>query len=223
MMDYFARHHPDGMRTLIVTMDASWCYADRSFARDKIKNPFPFWLYDGKVLPYLTHILTADTIKLSRHKLSAMFGRRPLYRVDGYENFELGRMWRIDEAWERLAGKDNIMKWMSEGDRESLNSFAALDALETRLAQHGARTRFVLVFMPYYAPGVPPAGSLTAERLDLCKARAAQIAATHGSAYLDFLQDDRVTRDAANFWDALHYRSHIARAIEYAMAEERKP
>ena len=223
MMDYFQRHHPDGMRTLIVTMDTSWCYADRFFTRDRLKNPFPFWLYDGKFLPYLTHIVTMDTIKLSRHKLSAMFGRRPLYRPDGYDNFELGRMWRIDEAWERLASEHNVMSWMQENDKPSVNSFAALDALEARLTQLGSRTRFILAFMPYYAPGLPPAGSLTAERLDLCKARAAQIATAHGAAYLDFLQDDRVTRDAANFWDALHYRSHIARAIEYAMAEERKP
>ena len=222
MMDYFLRHHPNGVRTLIVTMDASWCYADRSFARDKIKNPFPFWLYDGKVVPYLTHIITMDTIKLSRHKLSAMFGRRTIYRADGYENFELGRMWRIDEAWERLAAKDNVMRWMSESDRSGLNSFAALDALEARLAQFGPQVRVVLAFMPYYAPGLPPAGSLTAERLALCKAHATQLAAAHGAAYLDFLQDNRVTQDAANFWDALHYRSHVARAIEYAIAEARK-
>jgi hypothetical protein len=76
--------------------------------------------------------------------------------------------------------------------------------------------------MPYYAAGLPQAGSLTAKRLEGCKARAAQLAAARGAAYLDFLQDDRMTRDPANFWDALHYRSHIARAIENAIAEAGK-
>lgn len=222
MMDYFLRHHPGGVRTVVVTMDVSWCAADRFFSRERIPNPFPFWLYDGKLLPYLTHVLTMDAIRLSRHKLVAMFGHKTLYRSDGYENFELGRMWRIDEAWERLAAAHNVMGWMSESDRPGLNSFAALDALAVRLEQLGPPVRTVLAFMPYYAPGLPPAGSLTADRLERCKARTAQLAAAHGAAYLDFMQDDRVTRDAANFWDALHYRSHIARAIEYAIAEARK-
>jgi hypothetical protein len=220
MMDYFLRHHPGGVRTLVVTMDTLWCTADRVFSRERILNPFPFWLYDGDRVAYAARVVTLDSIKLSRRKLNAMFGDKAPYRADGYENFELGRMWRIDEAWARLGV--GPMNWMIEADRSSLHSFAALDALETRLAQLGPQVRLVLAFMPYYAAALPAAGSLSAERLDGCKARAAQVAAAHGAAYLDFLQDDRLTRDAANFWDPLHYRSHIARAIEYAIAEARK-
>src|SRR6185369_15789850 len=220
MMDHFLRHHPNGVRTLVVTMDTLWCSADRLFSRDHILNPFPFWLYDGDRWAYASKVVTFDAIKLTRHKLRAMFGGGKRYRADGYENFELGRMWRLDEAWARL--NHGPMSWMAEADRPSLRNFAALDALDARLARLGPQVRIILAFMPYYAGAPPAAGSLTAERFEGCKARATRLAAARGGAYLDFLQDDPLTREAANFWDPLHYRSHIARAIEHAIADARR-
>lgn len=219
MMDYFRRHHPGRVRTLIVTMDVSWCAADRFFARDRINNPFPFWLYDDAPLTYLARLVTFESLRLARFKLAALLGHRKLQRPDGYDNFELGRMWRIEEAWQRLDGDHRIMQWMSETDRPSLNSFAALDALGRLLGRFEPAPQVVLAFMPHYAPALPPAGSLTAERIDRCKDRAARLAADHRAGYVDLLRDDRVTREAANFWDPPHYRSHIARAIETALAD----
>lgn len=215
LLDYFLRHHAGNARTLVLTMDSSWCAADRYFTRERINNPFPFWLYDGDRLAYLANLVTPESIRQSRYKLSALLGRGKLYGANGYDNFELGRMWRIEEAWERLDGLN--MGWMSDNDRATVDDFAAFDALETRLARI-SKTRIVIAFTPYYAPALPHPGSLTAERLDKCKRRAAGVAGAGSAAFLDFLQDDRMTRDPANFWDPPHYRSHIARLIENAIA-----
>jgi hypothetical protein len=116
----------------------------------------------------------------------------------------------------RLQG--HAMSWMRESDRSGVDSFAAFDALDAVLARTG-NARVVIAFMPYYAPRLPAPGTLTAERLDKCKLRAERLARTRGTAYLDMLQDDRLTRDPANFWDPPHYRSHIARVIENAIAD----
>lgn len=128
-------------------------------------------------------------------------------------------MWRIDEAWQRLGMDARIMQWMSVDDAGRMDAFAARDALEAFLGGLPPETKVVLVFTPYYAGGLPEPGSLTARRLDACKARAARLAHARKTAYLDFMQDNAATRDPANYWDPTHYRSHIAREIEEGIAQ----
>ncbi len=226
-MDYFLRHHPGRARTLVLSMDTSWCHADRYFARDRIAHPFPFWLYDGDRLTYASHVITFEAIGLSFRKIMIALGLRPpRARADGYDNFELGRMWRIDEAWQRLGMDARIMQWMSVDDAARMDSFVALDALDAFIGGLPQETNVALVFTPYYAGGLPDLGSLPAQRLDACKARAARLAQTRRTAYLDFMQDNAATRDAANYWDPTHYRSHIAREVEERIAlalESSKP
>ena len=218
-MDYFLRHHPGRARTLVLSMDTSWCHADRYFARDRIAHPFPFWLYDGDRLTYASHVITFEAIGLSFRKIMIALGLRPpRARADGYDNFELGRMWRIDEAWQRLGMDARIVQWMSVDDPARMDSFVAFDALDAFIGGLPPETKVALVFTPYYAGGLPEPGSLTAQRLDACKARAARLAQSRGAAYLDFMQDNAATRDPANYWDPTHYRSHIAREVEDRIA-----
>ena len=116
-MGYFLRHHPGRTRALVLSMDTSWCHADRYFARDRLAHPFPFWIYDGDRLAYAAHIVTFQGIGISWRKLMIAAGvSRPRARADGYDNFELGRMWHIDEAWQRL-GMDPPHPAMAERRR----------------------------------------------------------------------------------------------------------
>jgi hypothetical protein len=217
-MEYFLRHHAGRTRTLIVTMDKAWCHPDREFARDRIAHPFPFWIYESGPLAYAGRVVTFETIGLSQRKVMIAMGlRKPRARDDGYDNFELGRMWRIDEAWERLR-KDGRMEWFDAPDLPTVDGFAAFDALEALLGRLPPETKVVLVFTPYFAGALPEPGSTTAQRLDHCKARAARLAETRGAAYLDYLVDNAMTREAANFWDPTHYRIHIGRAMENEIA-----
>ena len=217
-MEYFLRHHAGRARTLVVSMDAAWCQADRQFARDRIAHPFPFWIYEDGPLSYAGRVVTFETIGLSRRKVMIALGLlKPATRDDGYDNFELGRMWRIDEAWERLR-KDGRMAWFNDTDLPSIDRFAAFDGLETLLGRLPPATKVVLLFTPYFADALPEPGSATAQRLEHCKARAARLADTRGAAYLDYLEDNAMTREAANFWDPTHYRIHIGRAMENEIA-----
>jgi hypothetical protein len=171
-MEYFRRHHPGRARTLIVSMDTSWCHADRYFARDRIAHPFPFWLYDGDRLAYAARAITFEAIGLSGRKVMIALGlSRPRARADGYDNFELGRMWRIDEAWQRLGMDARIIEWMSVDGAADMDSFAALDALDAFIGGLPNETKAALVFTPYYAGSLPEPGSSTARRLEACKMR----------------------------------------------------
>jgi hypothetical protein len=217
-MEYFLRHRAGRARTLVVSMDRAWCEADRQFARDRITHPFPFWIYEDGPLGYASRIVTFETIGLSHSKVMIALGlRKPRARDDGYDNFELGRMWRIDEAWERLR-QEGRMRWFSDTDLPTIDSFAAFDALDALVGRLPAETKVALIFTPYFAGALPEPGSATAQRMEHCKARAARLAEARGAAYLDFLQDNAMTREAANFWDPTHYRIHIGRAMENEIA-----
>jgi hypothetical protein len=203
---------------VVVAMDRTWCEADRLFARDRIAHPFPFWIYDGSPLAYAARILTIDRISLSTRKLKILLGwSRPRARVDGYDNFELGRMWRVDEAWERLRSEGQ-MEWFTAADVPTMNSFAALDALDALIGGLPPEVRVVLLFTPYFSGVLPAQGTSTAQRLERCKVRVERLAAIRTVGYLDFLQDNAMTREAANFWDPTHYRIHIGRAMENEIA-----
>ena len=217
-LEYFLRHHADRARTLIVAMDMSWCYPDRKFSRDELLHPFPFWLYEGDRLDYAAHVATIEGMGLSLRKLSILLGRAPpRERDDGYRNFELGRMWQIDEAWKRLEEKGRA-QWMTDADTKSIDHFAALDALDRVIAGLPEQIRVVLLFTPYFHGALPERGGPTERRIDGCKARTARIADMRSSVYRDFLQANAMTREAANFWDSTHYRIHIARLIENEIA-----
>jgi hypothetical protein len=213
MIDYFHRHHPQGINTLIVGMDAMWCHGDRYFARTRILHSFPFWLYDGDRLAYLSHIMSFPALHLSAWKLRVWLGLRQPGRADGYDDFEEGRMWQIDPGWTRSGPDQRLF------ERDAGDGFAALDALEQRVARLDPSTRVVFAFMPQYAGGLPPPDSVGGRRLQACKDRARQAAASgHRAAFLDLMQDGPLTRNAENFWDTLHYRGHVARQIEDEIA-----
>jgi hypothetical protein len=216
-MEYFLRHHTHA-RALVVAMDDQWCRPDRSFSRDHLMHPFPFWIYEGGPLVYAAHVVTMQNISLSARKLKILMGwSRPRKRDDGYDNFELGRMWRIDEAWERLRSQGR-MEWFNAADAPTMNDFAALDALDALIGRLPPEVKVVLLFTPYFAGALPAPGGPTAQRLERCKARVERLAAIRTAGYLDFLQDNAMTREAANFWDPTHYRIHIGRAMENEIA-----
>ncbi len=217
-MKFFRLNHAQP-GALIVTMDTSWCQDDSFFARDRINHPFPFWLYDDDPLAYLAEVMTFRTITFSRRKVLRLLGRRPgPERADGYDDFEKGRMWRYEEAWARL-GPDRRLAVDAPGAAPAREeSFAALDELD-RVIAGATATKVVLAFMPQYAGTLPAAASPEGRRLALCKARAARIARERERvAVIDMMVDAPETRAVENFWDPLHYRSHVAREIEDRIA-----
>jgi len=213
-LQYFLRHHAGRVRTLVITMDMLWCYPDRTFARDRILHPFPFWLYDGDRLDYMAHVAVIEGMGLSMRKLKLLLGRsHPRAPADGYVNFESGRTWRIAEARQRMEATGRML-WMTDADAATIDHFAALEALDGVIAGLPEQVKVVLLFTPYFSGTLPAKGGLTARRLESCKEHTARIAGMRNAIYRDFLQDDAMTQEIANFWDAMHYRIHIARLIE---------
>ena len=68
--------------------------------------------------------------------------------------------------------------------------------------------------MPVHVTAHAQPGSVAGQRDEACKQRAASIAAKHGSSMIDMRFHSTITRTDENYWDALHYRIHVARQIE---------
>jgi hypothetical protein len=67
--------------------------------------------------------------------------------------------------------------------------------------------------MPLHAAALPEPGTHAAAAEAECKARIANIARRRSAKVIDWRISSPLTRNDANYWDALHYRVPIATRI----------
>jgi hypothetical protein len=88
------------------------------------------------------------------------------------------------------------------------------------LARLDPGARIVLLIPPRYTGAIPAPGTPAAAELGACKDAYRRLAETrHNTWVLDFLADNRFTRREDDFWDTIHYRGPVARAIEDRLAD----
>jgi hypothetical protein len=88
------------------------------------------------------------------------------------------------------------------------------------LARLDPGARIVLLIPPRYIGAIPAPGTAAAAELDACKDAYRRLAETRRNTWmLDFLVDSRFTRREDDFWDTIHYRGAVARAIEDRLAD----
>jgi hypothetical protein len=214
MLRAFARQRSNPARTVIVTLDQFWCETDEQ--RLYTDKTFPAWLYqEGNDRQYLTNIFSLDAIQASFHRIAIKLGLAPEpARRDGYVPREARGIWTP----ERVASLATEQR--PTAARIPPTGFPALERLDAFLKSIDPKTEAVLVFLPYHTSVLPVPGSAAASWLSDCKARAAGIAKSRpGTAFIDRMVENAVTRDAGNFWDATHVRDHIVRGIEKDIAE----
>lgn len=212
--DWLLHHHRDGdLRGLVVGIDDSWCRSDGKLV---ITNPFPFWLYAPSALDYAVHLIQLGSIEATSRKIKLLLGYAAAARSDGYNDYEIGRVWDAASAAQRLARHDG-------GETTAAPAlpanFAAVPLLAQLLTRLPAETVVVLVMPPRHLSARPAQGSAAEAQAQACKERfAALISQRPHTQLLDFrLRPDMTERDE-DYWDPVHYRAPIARKMEVEIA-----
>jgi len=211
LADWFRRHHPGAsFRALVLGIDASWCRGDGLL---EIRDPFPFWLYSESRLDYVRGMLRLKSIEWAERKVKLLLGQATPARRDGYADFEVGRVWDAVRV-----------KALREADAEApplaapRTNFAAVPRLRRFLALLPATTRVVLIVPPRHRLALPPPGSALSTEQEACNAAYAALAVERpGTRLINFLGRSDMMGDD-DYWDLIHYRNQVARAMEPEIA-----
>jgi hypothetical protein len=201
----FVRHHGGLPIGLVWVLDYYWCMTDEG---PLARNPdFPFWLYDSNDLEYLASVFSPQAVQATFHRIGIhLLGARAAGRPDGYTPngvLPAEAMTRVIAA--RRPTMTTVPDWL----------FPSADRMEAFLAQMDPNVRLILMFTPNYISFIPEPGTAAERRLQACKQRFKTMAAQRPhTTFLDYMRDDEVARDPANFQDATHARDHVFEMLE---------
>jgi hypothetical protein len=212
LADYFRRHHQGSADLAIVFgLDQSWCSTARPITPS---HPFPFWLYSADRFHYVVNMMRYKTIEAAARRLKLLVGLERPARADGYHDYDSGKVWHAPESAESPASG------ASPAPVSASVAFTAVPMLGRFLARLDPGARIVLLIPPRYIGAIPAPGTAAAAELDACKDAYRRLAETRRNTWmLDFLVDSRFTRREDDFWDTIHYRGAVARAIEDRLAD----
>ena len=212
LADYFRRQHQHNADlNFVFGLDQSWCTTTNPIIPS---YPFPFWLYSNDPLDYVVNMLRYKSFEAAARRLKLLAGLDRPARADGYHDYDTGKAWHAPEFDEVAAPK------LQSGGHVAASDFTALPLLQRFLASVGPKARAVLVFPPRHVSAIPAAGSAAAAELAACKEAFRQLVETRSNTWMvDFLIDSPFTRREDDFWDTIHYRGPVARAIEDRLAD----
>lgn len=203
-------HRAQPLHAMIMDIDLVWCGAETGFVSSA---PFPFWLYGESRLDYALRMMRFQGLGHSLRKAKLMLGFLSRERDFGYDDYDSGRTWEEDR-FEARFDDPGVIPGGGSG-AESAYDFAALPRLSRFLRALSPETAVVLVMPPVYRTALPSPGSAAARRLQACKAEVRALAAERPrTEVVDYLDDPEIALHSENFWDAIHYRSAIARRLE---------
>ncbi|CAO3433981.1 hypothetical protein [Azospirillum doebereinerae] len=208
MARWFVAHHRDRIGALVIGLDQLWCRPDGDLAPP---NPFPFWLYAPDRWTYVAGLLKPDNLKYAWRRLGMLAGSIPAARVDGYDDYDQGRVWRAEEVEARLAeaGPWNVERLAGEP------LFPGVGLLGAFLSDLPRGTAVSLVFTPMHARALPAPGSPGESLMARCKTAYRALAKDSGAvAVVDLLKRSALADEKENFWDLTHYRGPVARVVE---------
>ncbi len=208
---WLVKHH-DGksspaLRTLVIDIDSRWCRGDGMI---ELTNPFPFWLYGDRWLPYMGNLVSVGTFGAVGKKLRLMLGDLKPLRADGYRDYDMDFPWNTAE--DLRAG---MTRYAPNG-----KNFAGLRHLQEFLPELPATTLVILLFPPRYYTSIPKDGTAEADDTAACKAAYRAVAATRPrTVVLDLLKDDPMLHVDAYFLDRVHFLVPVAEKVEGAIAD----
>jgi hypothetical protein len=187
---------------IVIDTDDTWCTQEEA---PPLVFPFPFWLY-GSNLEYLRNLLSSHSVDLAIRRLAIGLGLRQPSDPVGYVH---------PGEWPFQPGDPPAQ--LPPGP--AAFAFPWIGQLQAMVADLPPSVPIVLFMPPVLYTWMPEPGSRSAARLEQCKAALATVVAGRPAAhFLDFRVDDATTRDSHNFLDPRHYREHIARRLEDAIA-----
>jgi hypothetical protein len=202
----FERRHQTTPALDIFVLDNLWCRAgDPSSGAF---GPFPNWLYESSDVEYLSRILSPVAVEAMIVRIEIWFGiTGQRGRLDGFA-YDPPRGGRLPPR--------GLQRPFAGPSADT--AFPALDALADHVAKRPATSPIAFIFAPAYIASLPEDGSAAAQRLQACKDRARSIADRPNTAFLDFMTDNPVIRDPANFTYDLHYLTTVANWMEPQIA-----
>ena len=202
---------------VVIGLDMRWC--DPTPQPKYTHYPFPEWMYDRDRWPGYLRLLNLYAVQESGSQLAAMAGWKPArHGDDGYSAFKLPSG-SGDPA--RVAARIAAAGFAAgEPGDPSTFRFTTLWRLRRALAAIPPGTRKLLFFVPYYLDYQQPQGGPTASYWAGCKRRVARMAAADADAeVVDFMIASPITRDEANYYDAIHFRPTVADRIADDLAQ----
>ncbi|WP_201834707.1 hypothetical protein [Microvirga zambiensis] len=224
LIDWYLSHRREPAKVLLVSIDETWCTSDPALASE---GPFPFWLYAESPLDYARGLLRWEALEEVPPRLSHLLGTSAeRARPDGYWDYDAEYTRRGDKmaAAHRRELEAKPYANARRYDRDPVaetRPFPAADRLGLVAASLPQDAALILVVPPLYKNALPPEGTEQAFRLQACKAAIAFAAqkAHARTALVDWRTDRPETRNAAWFFDRVHYRQPIAKAMEADIAE----
>lgn len=208
-LDFFMRHHPR-IGALVVVIDDPWC--TRALA-PLARGEFPFWLYDGNAFAYAGHLFSWRALDRTYQRIRIGLGSHQRLPADGF--------WSYEEVW--LPGQKHPVagpKLESEPFSGTVSDvFPVAALLAATIKKLPDDVSVVLMVPPNFYAILPQPGSRAAAERNACNmAYKSIVAGRQHSNFIDYRVDNALTRDPANFADAIHYRAKIARKLEAGIA-----
>jgi hypothetical protein len=210
-------------KAVIVGLDSVWCRGDAAEQRFGYPD-FPHWMYDHDPWNDVLHLLNASTVEIAARVVGWHLGLyRERVRRDGFGVFT-----PPEESYDAAQASRNV--WRDRPDRAASVSPAvtlpapeqldlpAVAWLDGILARLPASTVKILAYMPVHIAAQPVPGSREAAIESECKARIASLGRRHDATVVDWRIPSALTRDDANYWDALHFRLPIAHRVTRDLA-----
>ena len=202
----FERHHRARHTLEVFVLSGGWCR--RNGPNASRFGPFPDWLYESSDRVYLSRIFFPDAIVSAAVRVGIWLGLADQAApADGYAPAFRAR---------------NIAEFLSKRPGEGPPPdapFPAIDVLMAHISALPINSAVAFVLVPPYVSFLPLDGSIAAARLQACKERIQQIAAARpGTAYLDLMTENSISRAIENYQDPVHYNPGGSRQIESRIA-----
>jgi hypothetical protein len=223
LIDWFLRHRKEAPKALVVSVDDLWCTSDPNLPNDK---PFPFWLYSADPLEYARGLLRYDVLEELPLRIAYLFGKdAERASPDGYWDYEpeyIGLGYTTNPVIRKRLEQtpDPSAPRFDRDPLEWKRRFPAAERLKEIAASLPAETALILVIPPSYKNLLPLPGTEQAFVNQACKAAITTAAQAHArTAVIDWRVDRPENRDPDLFFDMMHYRQPVAKAIEKDIAE----
>ena len=211
LLDAFDRRHRAQKPTLVVTLDLTWCDAERGRS---LNTDLPRWLFEGSDLDYLRKLPSPLALVGALRRVLILAGlAAPAGRSDGF----------VPDYW--TPSNRAVFRREMEGivrptdDPLMGEPYPYMEDLAEHLAKLDPDSRVVLVMAPAYIDALPVPGSFAQTKVDGCKDRAGEIARRRpNTRFVDLQVDGPLAHDRTNFIDARHVDGEGAEALNAAVA-----
>ena len=207
----FSRTHP-APKVAMLGLDYRWCVTGPDYQRLTFRT-FPAWMYRDNLWVGYREMFNLYAIQSAGQLFGMMIGvKRPDQGRDGYTSFvPPDATYDAARALQHLEGSVPAVPVGTRAGAPEAWEYPTMKPLRQMLASLPGATRKVLFFIPYNHRLLPAPGTEGAAVWDECRRRVvAEAGRAPNTLVVDFMRPSPITREDANYWDGIHYRTGIA-------------